>query len=145
MALTKICQRCGKRLKLGERCDCRASRQIWLAHCKDYNKRRDKTAREFYDTKAWRRTREAVKARAGGLDELRLSEGVVVVGTTVHHIVPRADDPALAYDLHNLILVSEKTHRLIHTIYDRSEEEKADMQARLKQVVLDREHHIHDL
>lgn len=145
MALMKICQRCGKRLKMNEKCDCEMTRQRRAEHNREYNFKRDKTARAFYDTKAWRRTRDAVKARAGGLDELRLSEGVVVAGTTVHHIVPRSEAPELAFDLSNLILVNEKTHRLIHAIYDRSEEEKADMQARLKQVVLEREHHIHGL
>ena len=80
----------------------------------------------------WKKIVEKVKARANGLDEYQLAvNGVIVIGTTVHHIYTTDERPDLKTNLSNLIFVSAQTHNMIHAEYRRDGESKSAMQKKL--------------
>ena len=80
----------------------------------------------------WKKIVEKVKVRANGLDEYQLAvNGVIVIGTTVHHIYTTDERPDLKTNLSNLIFVSAQTHNMIHAEYKRDGESKSAMQRRL--------------
>ena len=122
--ITKICNHCGKRVPIGQRCDCPASQRERDAEANKRAQRRydrnsrDKEAAAFYHSDDWQAIRKAVWARAYGLDEyIYYTTGQAVPADTVHHIEPRSERPDLQYDLSNLIAVSRATHKRAHEIY----------------------------
>ena len=133
--LMYICGHCGKSNPVGERCSCRAKADA------ERNKRYDRECRNhartaFYQSIGWERCRQAVKARANGMDQYAYNElHMIQHGTTAHHIIPFADDPARAFDMDNLIWVSAQMHRRIHATYDRGPEAKRALQDRLRAII----------
>ena len=109
----KHCSRCGRRLRVGETCSCQT------AYKKNYNKfNRDKAFERFRRSKEWLRIRQAVIDRDDGIDQYALhTTGKLIPGTSVHHIIPLADDWSRRLDMSNLILLSEQTHGEIEKIY----------------------------
>ena len=109
----KHCSRCGRRLRVGETCSCQT------AYKKNYNKfNRDTAFERFRHSKEWLRIRQAVIDRDDGIDQYALrTTGKLIPGTSVHHIIPLADDWSRRLDMSNLILLSEQTHGEIEKIY----------------------------
>ena len=133
--LMRICSRCGKRLEPGETCTCVGKKSSIKQHNQRYDKmQRNKERAAFYMSPAWLSLKRAAKARAYGLDELRLYQGRMVPGDVVHHIIPITDDPGRRLDADNLICVSNQTHRYIHAQYDRGGRAKKEMQALLFEI-----------
>ena len=66
--------------------------------------------RKFYNSKAWRKTRQAVIARDDGLCVICRSHGVVTVGKEVDHIKPLKARPDLGLALDNLRLLCHDCH-----------------------------------
>lgn len=128
--LMKLCK-CGRRLKQGKSCSCQKRRhKLYDSTC------RDKEKKKFYGSTTWKKIIESVKTRANGLDEYELAiNGVIVIGTTVHHIYPIDERPDLKTSLDNLIFVSSNTHNKIHAEYAKGEEEKKDLQKKLLEAV----------
>ena len=127
--LMRICK-CGRRVRQGEICPCQKHRH------KVYDEKvRDKAKKDFYHSVQWRKTAEAVKARANGLDEYQLAvNGVIVVGTTAHHIYTIEERPDLKLSMDNLIFVSSRTHNKIHAEYAKGESERRELQKTLSTV-----------
>lgn len=48
----------------------------------------------------------------------------LVQGRLAHHIQPLEDAPSLAYDLDNLIWLSDASHHEIHALYDSGKKEE---------------------
>ena len=75
-------------------------------------------ARDFYNSTAWKRTRQAYAASVGGLCERCLRAGRYVPGEIVHHIreltPDNIGDPGVALDWSNLELVCRDCHADIH-------------------------------
>ena len=69
----------------------------------------------FYGSVRWQNLRKKILARAKYIDQLRIREGVMEDANTVHHIFPRDAYPEHEWQAWNLIAVSTKTHRLLHT------------------------------
>lgn len=104
---------------------------------KEYDtKYRDQKAKAFYNSKAWRLTREMVLARDQHIDVyLYATQKRIVRATLVHHIVEYKEDTSKALVLDNLISVSEETHeKIIKRMYSK-EETKRQMQEELKQAL----------
>jgi hypothetical protein len=76
-----------------------------------------------------------VKARASGLDEVAMKQGIIKQGTTAHHIIPIEDRPELALNISNLIWISSHTHKNIHRAYRKSPAEKKKVQQRLQSII----------
>lgn len=129
--LRTICGACGRPKPFGAPCACQAGRH------KAYDREhRDKSAAAFYHSPQWARTQKAIKARAGGCDEyLRMTEGRLLPGSIVHHIETLQENPDARTTPGNLILVSPKTHKMIHDRYALGKNEKAAMQERLRKAI----------
>lgn len=130
--LYRICNHCGKRYS-GKYCNCKTSREKRFGTKEQIAERqkkydvfhRDKEASAFYHSDDWKRVRSAVWARALGLDEyIYYTTGEAVTANTVHHIEPRKESPERAYDESNLISVSNKTHKLLHELYNTKKKEE---------------------
>lgn len=74
---------------------------------------------EFYRSKQWKNIRNAVIVRDGACD-LAHPDYLLENGLVIHHINPISIESLLSgsmdslFNLENLILTSEKTHRAIH-------------------------------
>lgn len=115
----KHCSRCGRRLRVGETCSCQT------AYKKNYNRfNRNRDFERFRHSREWLSIRQAVIDRDGGLDQYALhTTGELIPGTSVHHIIPLADDWSRRLDMSNLILLSEQTHGEIEKIYHTTDRE----------------------
>lgn len=122
--LTRICQRCGKKVVQGQRCDCYVRPG-----------RRDEKDHAFYSSAMWKKVAKAARQRAQYLDEYELAyRGRLTAGTIVHHIYTIQERPDLMLSLDNLIVVSRKTHDMIHEAYAKGGDELDSMRARLMAV-----------
>jgi len=75
-------------------------------------------ASAFYNSKAWKDTRESYKRFRGGLCEICYAEGIVKAGEIVHHkteLTPQnIDNIDIALGFDNLQLVCRECHAHIH-------------------------------
>ena len=75
-------------------------------------------ASAFYNSKAWKDTRESYKRFRGGLCEICYAEGIVKAGEIVHHkteLTPQnIDNTDIALGFNNLQLVCRECHAHIH-------------------------------
>lgn len=81
-------------------------------------------ARAFYDSPAWRTTRETYKKMRRGLCEDCLKQGIITAGQEVHHIEPltpqNITDPNIALNFANLALLCHACHMARHSAMDES-------------------------
>lgn len=79
---------------------------------------RDQQALPFYSSVAWQNCRRSYAAEKAHLCERCLSRGIIKRGEIVHHIQPlnahNINDPAVALNLDNLMLVCRQCHGEIH-------------------------------
>lgn len=124
----KRCSRCGKRIPSGSRCDC-----LKLRH-KEYDKySRDKKSKQYYDSKEWEQTRQNTLELDDGIDVyLFMTEGIVEIADTVHHIVPLRDDWTKRNDTDNLMSLHHDTHSKIERMYRKN---KSNMEKELKEML----------
>lgn len=77
-----------------------------------------KFAQQFYNSKAWQKTREAYKHYAGGICERCYRDGMIKPGELVHHIKPitpeNINDPNITLSFDNLELVCADCHAQEH-------------------------------
>lgn len=93
---------------------------------------RYKESEPFYHSAAWRRLRQLIISRQGGMcyycmEKMRL--GILKKprrATLVHHIVPYKERPDLALDENNLVAVCFKCHEEKHPERRRGGEETED-------------------
>jgi hypothetical protein len=116
--LTRICQQCGRQVKLGEKCAC--------------SREERRASHAFYYTAQWKKVAKAARQRAHYLDEYELQySGRMQEGKIVHHIYTPEERPDLALTLSNLIVVSNRTHEMIHKAYNRGGNELDEMRSKL--------------
>lgn len=68
----------------------------------------------FYNTKDWKRKREAILRRDNYIDQLEKRAGFNVNADTVHHVFPIDQYPEYRLKSWNLISVSRETHEALH-------------------------------
>jgi len=79
---------------------------------------RNKEAKAFYNSDAWKKTRQRVLARDNNIDVfLYVTEGRAVPAVTVHHIEELSVCPSRRLDMDNLISLSEASHNMISVAY----------------------------
>ena len=75
-------------------------------------------AADFYNSPAWKSTRNEYRRYKGGLCELCWNEGIIKAGEIVHHkteLTPdNITDPEIALSWNNLQLVCRECHAKIH-------------------------------
>lgn len=128
MPIYKRCSRCGKRIEVGTTCQCLKDRH------KEYDKySRDRRSKQYYNSREW----EAVREHVLQLDEridvyVYMTQGVVTIADTVHHIIPLKEDWRLRNNEDNLISLNHDTHSMIEQQYRKN---KNEMQEALKAMV----------
>ena len=147
MALLKICK-CGKTIPYNvKRCEeCQAKYEQKnkrkytekdKARWREYQKQRDdKEEQAFYMSKTWKLTRDMIVNKFYHIDVyLFIKYGIIEYGNIVHHIVELKEDFSKRLSEDNLILLSQRSHLLIHEEYNNGD--KVALQEELKQMVKD--------
>lgn len=104
---------------------------------KEYDaKYRNKQSKTFYNSQAWKITRNKVLALDNHMDlYIYETEKRIVRATMVHHIIEYKEEPGKGLDFNNLISVSEETHEgIIKKMYS-NEAKKREMQKKLLEIV----------
>ena len=132
MGLYKRC-RCGKRIDYNQRyCeDCMKQEQEEKKRKTRYYDRykRDKESKAIYEDKRWKRLTKQCERRFVGMDIYQYYKyGIVTSGMLSHHIIEVKEDKERAFDLDNLIYLNEESHAEIHSIYDKSDRDKRQLQ-----------------
>ena len=147
MALLKFCSRCNKTIPYGktlcEECEAKVkakkkvSTEKDKARWREYQKQRDdKTEQMFYMSKSWKLTRDMIANKFYHMDVyLYMKYGIIEYANIVHHIVELKEDFSQRLDETNLILLSQRSHLLIHEEYNNGD--KVALQKELKQMVKD--------
>ncbi|MDZ5609754.1 HNH endonuclease signature motif containing protein [Bacillus pseudomycoides] len=78
------------------------------------NHKRDKEAKKFYDSKAWRDCRRLALTRDNYLCQECLKHNIITPADMVHHIKERSEYPGLALTLDNLISLCNACHNKEH-------------------------------
>lgn len=121
-------------------CACGASIPINQAKCKacsskdqaNYDKYHRKN-KDIYKSRQWVKLTELCKNRFNGIDVYAYyKHNRLVVGTLSHHIIEVNEDKSRAFDLDNLIYVSDRSHKEIHERYKR---DKATCQKELQKYI----------
>jgi 5-methylcytosine-specific restriction protein A len=93
-------------------------------------RKRNKEAKQFYDSKAWQDVRAGTLFRDNNIDiYLYVTQNIVKQAEHVHHIVPRDDDKRQQYRLDNLISLTHSTHSLVERWYKESKAKKKETQS----------------
>ena len=127
----KRCDRCGKRLPTGTKCECSKKR---YKHESIYV---DSKIESFYLSKEWRKKRERMIDVYHQLDiyDLYIND-VISYGRTMHHIVPLKDDWNKRLEDTNLIYLTDSNHQNLHDLMRKSEEDKKRVVSILQGLVL---------
>lgn len=133
---------CGKIIKKADKyCNKCKSKQSEKnsARNKQYDRYyRDTRAKAFYNSSAWKRLVSIIRIRNNGLCALCYHEGIKSKGTMIHHIVPIKDDWSKRLDTANCIILCPECHGKVHSAYDRSKENRENMQRLLRDIISDK-------
>lgn len=142
MAYMKYCNRCGCNQKVPQGVAYCKKHTITQAEKnrerhKEYDTHcRDRTAKGFYNSDAWKVARAAALARDNGIDiYLYIVEGVIVPANMVHHIVELKEDYSKRCDVDNLISVSDHTHKTVIDKAYKDDISRAQMQHTLRECI----------
>lgn len=122
--LTKLC-RCGAMIPATESQCAKCKAKYQINYDKYYRKNYD-----VYHSRQWAKLRKYVLVLFQYVDVYAYYKyGRIVPACTVHHIVEVSEDISKAYDVENLIPVSDRSHREIHQRY--RQEDKLAVQREL--------------
>ena len=117
--LKKLC-RCGAVIPAGKSVCDRCVGNYQRTYDRYHRKRAD-----YYKDRRWTAVRSVVCAKVMGIDLYQLYKyNRLVQGRLAHHIQPLEDAPSLAYDVDNLIWLSDASHHEIHALYDSGKKEE---------------------
>lgn len=140
MALKKFCAHCGcnRLIDCTERyCEVHKKRDKAESDRQYDKSQRNKEAKAFYNSTAWKRKRQQILVRDKGIDVyMYMTEGRVVKAEHVHHIVELEEDSSLALVDDNLISLSAATHSTISGVY-KDTRKRQQMQAKLRTLLHD--------
>lgn len=116
--LYKFCNRCGKKIPQGSKCSC-------APKVKPAKRDENDEGQKVYKTFRWKKLSKIVRSQYSNIDIYAYYKYNRLIQTNmVHHIIPVKEDPSLAYDIDNLIPLSNKSHREIESRYRRSQASK---------------------
>ena len=76
----------------------------------------------FYSSSAWRKCRDELIKKRGGLCEKCLQKGLITAGVEAHHIIPITREnilnPAITLNHDNLMLLCSECHKRIKSDID---------------------------
>lgn len=113
MPIYKRCSRCGKRIESSSKCSCLKERH------REYDRySRDRRSKQYYSSREWEIARDNALTADGGIDVyMYMTEGIVLLADTVHHIVPLKDDWNKRSVISNLMSLNHDTHSMIEQMY----------------------------
>jgi 5-methylcytosine-specific restriction protein A len=76
--------------------------------------KRDKEAKRFYNSDAWKKCRPIILTRDRYLCQECLRKGILTPANTVHHIKHYKEHPELALDPNNLEVICDSCHNKEH-------------------------------
>jgi len=102
---------------------------------KNYDKfSRNKESASFYATSRWKKLTKLCANKFNGLDIYAYYiDGVITSGSLSHHIIELIEVKDKAYELDNLIWLSDSSHALVGVAYKNGE--KTEMQELLKELI----------
>lgn len=122
--LSKICSYCGKRIPIVSSCTC----MVKLKNKAQKHYKYNDDVKKFYSTKGWDNTREQCISECYGIDFYSFFVlNQIEYGEVVHHIIPIVDDYSKRLNIDNLIYLTERNHKLIHSLYEHSYDETVNM------------------
>ncbi len=132
MPLVSQCIGCGVSISYGTT-RCEKCQGKYIQNKKVDVKNYDKTERKNHDVyhdKRWGILTEQCRNQFNGLDIYQLYiSNRIVYGNMSHHVILIEDDYDRRFDINNLIYLNEiESHRLIHSVYDKSDRDKKEMQ-----------------
>ena len=133
--LYKLCSHCGQRYEHTSKCANGCHDKQKKESNKIYDKfQRNSESTSIYANGRWKRLTKECKDKFNGLDiyEYYINKQIVY-GNLSHHIIPLEDDMSKAYDLDNLIYLSDGTHSMVHVAYKNGE--KTEMQELLRGLI----------
>lgn len=129
--IMKICSKCNTKYKISEECPNGCGKLTRRESAKVYDRYQRKNADIYHDTR-WISLTNQCKDRFNGIDIYQLYKyNKIVPGILSHHIEPIEDNKARAFDIENLIYLSDESHSEIHKIYNASISDKSRLQALL--------------
>lgn len=102
--LYKYCQRCGKRLEYGSKCEC-----LPLEPKRPYKREYNKEYTKFYNSKDWRMLSSKYTT-----DKMYRCELCGAIATNVHHKVPIQVDWSKRLEYDNLMALCVSCHNKQH-------------------------------
>lgn len=128
MALYRLCPHCNKKIEYGTKCQCEID--IEKQRHKDYKtSRTDKKEQEFYNSKLWLQTKEIAKSKTNYIDVYEYYiNSRVVSGDVVHHMIEIKEDWNKRLDVSNLIYLTNSNHMYVHSMYNKSDKDRAKTQ-----------------
>ena len=139
MPMCKLCPRCSKKIQYSNKycteCKIEVDKKLKESY-KEYKRNRtDVKEQRFYSSNEWIDLREYIKAKYMFVDMFSYyTEGKIIECKVVHHIVEMKEDYSLRLNEDNLICLSNKTHKLIHNLYNKDEATKHKTQELLKKM-----------
>lgn len=122
--ISKMCSRCGKKIPTAYSCSCTKRLKNKANNHRKYNN----DVKKFYSTKEWTDARERCIAKCYGIDLYSFFLlNRIEYGEVVHHIVPIVDDYCKRISDDNLIYLTERNHKLIHSLYENSYYETVEL------------------
>lgn len=89
----------------------------------------EKEIQDFYKSVEWCRLRDLVRVKQYGMDILEYYRtGKIVAAETYHHIECVRDEWDKRLDIDNVIGLTQSNHLKVHSMYDKSDEDKKNMQ-----------------
>ena len=140
MPISYKCPHCSKYASVGKKCECRDKMKAKKVKYIPENSQKRKPdsgasttySDPLYHSAQWKRLRSPVMEFYSNMDIYSWYKyGRIEAGFIVHHIIPLKDDYDRRFDMSNLIYLTDANHKAIHSLYDESEEKKAEVQQEL--------------
>jgi len=133
--LYRYCGTCRNKYPIGDKCLNGCMDKQRHESNKGYDKfSRNKESTAVYATKEWKQSTKQCKDKFNGLDIYEYYiNSIIVYGNLSHHIIELTEDKSKAYELDNLIYLSDKTHKMVHIAY--KNDNKKEMQQLLIKLI----------
>lgn len=117
--IMKYCK-CGNKIpvtvKQCDECIAKQQKNYDTYHRKNY---------DIYHDKRWIKLKDVCKSMFNGIDIYAYYKlGKIIPGDIAHHIIEVNENIDLAFEIKNLLLVSDRSHKEIHKRYGREDKKK---------------------
>lgn len=128
MPLLRLCNICNKQLEYGKKCKCEIDKE--KERYKEYSRyRQDKDEQSIYSSDRWNKVKELVHRGQYGIDIVEYyKSGKIIPIEVCHHIIEVKEDINRAYDVTNLIGLTQANHMIVHSKYKKSNNDKKEIQ-----------------